>query len=172
MAPPKRFWARLKLSPKFLGTLPEFPAYISKSRLKKLAQEERRSGTTSMTTLQRSSPAPEGGASAIGPTISNYKVNVGLKEGSTSGLTINSITSGQYSLDKSGKPAKRWVKKPRLFKTFTGFKVTCVSFKPEHGPETKETQKTEEKEVILNTSTNGTTTPSNTPAVSLAPNNE
>lgn len=161
MAPPKRFWARLKLSPKFLGTLPEFPAYISKSRLKKLAQEERRSGTTSMNTLQRSSPAPEGGASTTGTTISNYKVNVGLKEGSTSGLTINSITSGQYSLDKSGRPAKRWVKKPRLFKTFTGFKVTCVTYKPEHSAETKETQKIEQKELILNSSTNGTTTPGN-----------
>lgn len=164
MAPPKRFWARLKLSPKFLGTLPEFPAYISKSRLKKLAQEERRSGTTSMNTLQRSSPAPEGGASTTGTTISNYKVNVGLKEGSTSGLTINSITSGQYSLDKSGRPAKRWVKKPRLFKTFTGFKVTCVTYKPEHSAETKETQKIEQKELILNSSTNGTTTPGNTSA--------
>ena len=164
MAPPKRFWARLKLSPKFLGTLPEFPAYISKSRLKKLAQEERRSGTTSMNTLQRSSPAPEGGASTTGTTISNYKVNVGLKEGSTSGLTINSITSGQYSLDKSGRPAKRWVKKPRLFKTFTGFKVTCVTYKPENSAETKETQKIEQKELILNSSTNGTTTPGNTSA--------
>ncbi|RCK61015.1 hypothetical protein Cantr_08724 [Candida viswanathii] len=186
MAPPKRYWAKLKLSPKFLGTLPEFPAYMSKSRLKRLAQEERRSGSASINSLQRSSPAPEGGSGGAnnnngsnnsnnnnngGTTISNYKVNMGLKEGSTSGLTMNSITSGQYALDKSGKPCKRWVKKPRQFKSFTGFKVTYVSFEPKDPADKKEVKQQEEEEDVemkeevgLNASTDVTNTPAITPA--------
>lgn len=179
MAPPKRFWAKLKLSPKFLGTLPEFPTYMSKSRLKRLAQEERRSGSASLNSLQRSSPAPEGsnnlnnnnnnnngsGGNNGGSTISNYKVNMGLKEGSTSGLTMNSIASGQYALDKSGKPCKRWVKRPRQFKSFTGFKVTYVAFEPKDPVESKKEDNSEiNEEPVLNTNTEATNTPAITPA--------
>ncbi|KAL6453822.1 hypothetical protein SBY92_005397 [Candida maltosa Xu316] len=172
MAPPKRHWVKLKLSSKFLGTLPEFPTYISKSRLKKLAQEERRSGSTSINTSQRSSPVPEGGAAATtntssGPTI----INMGLKEGSTSGLTMNSIASGQYALDKSGKSCKRWIKKPRQFKTFTGFKVTYVEYEPkDKEPEVKIEEKIDEESSNVSTLTNTPgITPSVTPVVKVEP---
>ncbi|KAK6869041.1 hypothetical protein K6H10_005290 [Candida tropicalis] len=182
MAPPKRFWARLKLSPKFLGTLPEFPTYMSKSRLKRLAQEERRSASASLNGSQRSSPAPEGGNgngsnynnnngggnNNGGSTISNYKVNMDLKEGSTSGLTMNSITSGQYALDKSGKPCKRWVKKPRQFKSFTGFKVTYVAFEPKDAVDKQET-KQEDVEIKEESVSNISTEAANTPVVTPAP---
>ncbi|KAK6198699.1 INO80 complex subunit Ies4-domain-containing protein [Scheffersomyces amazonensis] len=143
MAPPKRYWAKLKVPSSFLKTLPNFPTPISKSRLKKIAAEERKVNSTSTSTggSKVGSPAPSTGENngsstnlnnlnngSSGATISNFKINSGLKESSTSGLTMNSITSGLYALDKSGKPSKKWVKKTKQFKTFSGFKVKYVSF--------------------------------------------
>ncbi|KAK6464517.1 INO80 complex subunit Ies4-domain-containing protein [Scheffersomyces coipomensis] len=152
MAPPRRYWVRLKLPQSFLSTLPEFPTPISKSRLKKIAAEERKAGSTSISASgsKVGSPAPTGNEST--PTtnlnnpnnnpavISNFKINSGLKESSTSGLTMNSISQGLYALDKSGKPSKKWIKKPRQFKTFSGFKVKHVSW--EHKDELKHDKKT------------------------------
>ncbi|KAI5953606.1 hypothetical protein KGF54_002978 [Candida jiufengensis] len=145
MVAAKRLWIKLRLPTKFLGTLPKFEPFVSKTRLKKIAQEERRiaAGLQSSTTSQKSSPAPDGGSVTPAPNattsttggsssggISQYKINVGLKESSTSGLTMNSINSALYTLDKSGKPCKRWVKKQREFKSFTGFKMKYTRYEP------------------------------------------
>ncbi|KAI5966483.1 uncharacterized protein KGF55_000792 [Candida pseudojiufengensis] len=145
MVAAKRLWIKLKLPSKFLGTLPKFEPFVSKSRLKKIAQEERRiaAGLQSSTNSQKSSPAPDGGSVTPAPNastsggggsgsggISQYKINVGLKESSTAGLAMNSINSALYALDKSGKPCKKWVKKQKQFKTFTGFKVNYSGYVP------------------------------------------
>ncbi|KAK6456114.1 INO80 complex subunit Ies4-domain-containing protein [Scheffersomyces xylosifermentans] len=146
MAPPKRYWITIPLNPKFLAKLPDFPVPVSKTRLKKIAAEERKaaiSASASAGGSKVSSPAPEnsnsnnlnagnGGAPGV---ISNFKINSGLKESSTSGLTMNSISNGLYALDKSGKPCRRWVKKTTQFKTFSGFKVKYVSYKHKDEPE-------------------------------------
>ncbi|CAI5758907.1 unnamed protein product [Candida verbasci] len=125
MAPAKRHWVKLKVPKSFLSKLPNFPTPILKSRLKKIAQEDRKSGIQSVSNSNKSSPAPDGGNTQQQQqsTMSQYKINVGLKDMSTAGLTMNSIAQGTYALDKSGKPTRKWVKKPREFKTFTGFKV-------------------------------------------------
>ncbi|EGW34798.1 uncharacterized protein SPAPADRAFT_57870 [Spathaspora passalidarum NRRL Y-27907] len=161
MAPPKRYWVKLKVPASTLSKLPDFPTPISKSRLKKIAAEERRAGghSHSLSPSERSSPAPEETASRINPAslnnlvpgggsnstsgaISQFKINQGLKESSTSGLTMNSITSGLYALDKSGKPVRKWIKKPREFKTFSGFKVRYVSYQHKDGKKEKKEKET------------------------------
>lgn len=140
MAPPKRYWVKLNVPSTFLSTLPNFPPPVSKSRLKKIAAEEKKTtGNTasgSASTSKASSPTPVSADNqnpannhASAPAISNFKINSGLKESSTSGLTMNSISNGLYALDKSGKPCKKWVKKPTQFKTFSGFKVKYVTYK-------------------------------------------
>ncbi|RLV93155.1 hypothetical protein JA1_002687 [Spathaspora sp. JA1] len=155
MAPPKRYWVKLKVPSSILTKLPDFPTPISKSRLKKIAAEERRAGIISSvhtTPSGQSSPTPNdeqtGGGSRVSAAslnnlvpggganvsaISNFKINQGLKESSTSGLTMNSITSGLYALDRSGKPVRKWIKKPREFKTFSGFKVKYICYQTKDG---------------------------------------
>jgi hypothetical protein len=135
MAPPRRYWVKLSVSKDYLATLPHFPTPISKSRLKKLAAEDKKNGGGSSMGSKHSSPtASEAGtekpsaASSNSASLSQFKINSGLKESSTSGLTMNSITSGLYTLDKSGFPCKKWVKKPRTFKTFSGFKVKYICY--------------------------------------------
>lgn len=134
MAPPKRYWVKINMSQKFLKTLPEFLPPISKSRLKKIAAEERKAASSSIASAagsKVSSPAPENGTSANNASSSgNPKINSGMKESSTSGLVVNSINNS-YSLDKSGKPCRKWIKKPREFKTFSGFKVEYISWRHE-----------------------------------------
>lgn len=146
MAAARRLWVKLKLSSKYLATLPKFDPHVSKSRLKKIAQEEKKGVSPSISSLQRSSPAPEGtgtpgpsnsanNTGTAGSGISQYKINVGLKGDSTSGLTMNSINPALYILDKSGKPCQRWVKKSKQFKSFTGFKMKYTKYEPkEPGP--------------------------------------
>lgn len=115
MAPPKRYWVKVKVPSEYLSKLPKFEPPISKSRLKKIAAEEKKlqsNGTANGS--KTASPQPENNL--------NYKINLGLKEMSTSGLTMNPIT-GNYPLDRSGKPARKWVKRQHQFKTFSGFKV-------------------------------------------------
>ncbi|KAI5949656.1 hypothetical protein CANMA_005463 [Candida margitis] len=139
MAAARRLWVKLRLSSKYLATLPKFDPYVSKSRLKKIAQEEKKGISPSISNSQRSSPAPEGtgtpgpsnnanSTGASGSGISQYKINVGLKGDSTSGLTMNSINPALYVLDKSGKPCRRWVKKQKQFKSFTGFKMKYTAY--------------------------------------------
>lgn len=149
MAPPRRFWVKVSVPKDFLGKLPHFPTPISKSRLKKLQAEEKKNGNGSISGSKHSSPtASEAGtekpsaASANAPPLSQFKINSGLKESSTSGLTMNSITSGLYTLDKSGAPCRKWVKKPKSFKTFSGFKVKYVRY--EH-KSAKQLEKLEQK---------------------------
>ncbi|KAI3402441.2 hypothetical protein KGF56_004849 [Candida oxycetoniae] len=130
------------------------------------AERRAASGSSSTTNSQKSSPAPpetnsnnagsannnnnnnNGGIGGVGgggvgtasggaSNISQYKINAGLKESSTSGLTMNSINSALYTLDKSGKPCKRWVKKTKSFKTFTGFKMKYTVYEPKPAPPTQ-----------------------------------
>lgn len=110
MAPPRRYWVKLKVPKTVLQKLPVFEPPVSKSRLKKLAQDDKKESKTG-------SPQPD----------FNHKINSGLKESSTSGLMMNTV--GQVKLDKSGKPAKKWTKKPVLFKTFSGYTVKYVNWR-------------------------------------------
>lgn len=127
--------ATLKVPSSFLGSLPKFSP--AKSRVKKIAVKLAPHSTS---TSKAGSPTPnipdgydrdatpsENAAAAA--TISNFKINSGVKEMSTAGLTMKSIAPDKYLLDKSGKPCKRWTKKPRTFKTFSGFKVTQLMWK-------------------------------------------
>lgn len=140
MAQPRRHWVKLKAPSSFLKTLPHFPTPISKTRQKKITAEEKKTaggGTspapkkvtknTSKTVSKVSSPAPSNNQEAS--NVNNFKINSGLKELSTSGLTMNSINSEHYLLDKSGNPTKKWVKKPAQFKTFSGFKIKYVTWR-------------------------------------------
>lgn len=146
MAPPRRYWVKLKVPKDLLIKLPKFEPPISKSRLKKIAAEEKRNvslGIDSNWNSKTSSPQPE----------TNYRINLGLKESSTSGLTMNSVSS-TFVLDKSGKPSNKFVKRPRQFKTFSGFKIKYVTWKVKR--ERKEPLKdkpaksnTETKEAII-----------------------
>ncbi|ODV69525.1 DUF1711-domain-containing protein [Hyphopichia burtonii NRRL Y-1933] len=159
MAPPKRYWAKLKVPSEFLKTLPEFPPPISKSRLKKLAAEERRalaaasqSNGSSAGASKAGSPTPSMNESIVdehdgndlesspvkshktNPALAlanqnNAKINSGVKEMSTAGLTMNSANSSSYALDKSGTGVRKWKKGPRQFKTFSGFKVTYSAYR-------------------------------------------
>lgn len=139
MPQPKRHWVKLKVPSSILQTLPHFPTPISKTRQKKIIAEEKKlmgGGTpaaapkkgaknTSKAASKVSSPAP----SNQDASNNNFKINSGLKELSTSGLTMNSINSEHYLLDKTGKPTKKWVKKPTQFKTFSGFKIKYVTWR-------------------------------------------
>ncbi|ODV80814.1 DUF1711-domain-containing protein [Suhomyces tanzawaensis NRRL Y-17324] len=130
MGTPKRYWATVQVPTAFLKTLPEFAPPVTKSKAKKPSDASATSSTSTTpkskakgkVTKTDSSPTPE----TVG-AISNFKINSGLKESSTSGLTMNSITSA-YTLDKSGAPCKKWVKKPHQFKTFSGFKVKYIGY--------------------------------------------
>ncbi|CAK7909083.1 hypothetical protein CAAN1_25S00430 [[Candida] anglica] len=133
MGTPKRHWTTLKVSPEFLKTLPAFTT--PKSRAKKVTG-------SAIPSSQAASPGPETpGTSGGTGALSNYKINAGLKEMSTSGLTMNSITE-DYKLDKTSR-VRKWTKRPAQFKTFSGFKVDYVkwgsaprtSTKPESKPE-------------------------------------
>lgn len=131
MAPPKRYWVKLKISSKYLSTLPKYEPPVLKSRLKKIAAEEKK--------LQTTTGSPSGPGNGSSKTSSpqpdsnlNYKINSGLKEMSTSGLTMNPVT-GNYPLDKTGKPATKWIKRSYQFKTFSGFKVRYQSWAPKDG---------------------------------------
>lgn len=53
---------------------------------------------------------------------------------------MNSIANGSFSLDKTGKPCRKWVKKSHLFKTFSGFKVDYVSYNGEDIKENTQSQ--------------------------------
>ena len=140
MAAARRLWVKLKLSSKHLANFPRFDAPVPKSILKRITQDERKGVSPSISSLQRSSPAPEGTGTpgpsnnsnstggAGGSGISQYKINVGLKGDSTSGLTMNSINPALYVLDNSGKPCRRWVKKQKQFKSFTGFKMKYTKY--------------------------------------------
>jgi hypothetical protein len=135
MAPPKRYWVKIKVPTEFLAKLPHFPTPISKTRLKKIAAEEKKStGTQGTPSSKGSSPtaseivSEKPSAAANQQSLSQFKINSGFKESSTSGLTMNPVSTGHVSLDKSSR-AKKWVKKPRQFKTFSGFKVKYVTYK-------------------------------------------
>lgn len=128
MAPPKRYWAKIKLPTEFLKTLPNFPTPISKSRLKKLAAEERRAqseGTTppSGDNSKLSSPVPTiDVASSTMETAPAAPEPVQKKEPASSNL------HSSYVLDKSGGTVRKWTKQPRQFKTFSGFKVKYQAY--------------------------------------------
>ena len=140
MAAARRLWVKLKLSSKHLARFPRFDAPVPKSILKRITHDERKDASPSISSLQRSSPAPDGTGTpgpsnntnstggAGGSGISQYKINVGLKGDSTSGLTMNSINPALYVLDKSGKPCRRWIKKQKQFKSFTGFKMKYTKY--------------------------------------------
>lgn len=131
MAAPKRYWVKVNVPSKILATLPKFETPVSKSRLKKLAAEGKKTqagagasgALASANGSKTASPQPEAGL--------NYKINSGLKEMSTSGLTMNSV-AGNYPLDKSGKPVSKWTKGPYSFKTFSGFKVHYKGWVPKN----------------------------------------
>ena len=154
MAGTKRLWVKLSVPSTFLSTLPEFAH--TKSRVRKVATDDRKSlPAPSLNPSKGSSPAPSISESTTNnssttlntlnqPAISNFKINSGLKESSTSGLVMNSISNGLYALDKSGKPCKKWVKKPTQFKTFSGFKVKYISWKHKN-PEKSQKSKTKEE---------------------------
>ncbi|CAH6718323.1 hypothetical protein CLIB1444_01S04192 [[Candida] jaroonii] len=134
MPPPRKHWVKLKVPKEFLEKIPRFTLPPPKTRVRKVAAEKK-NGSDSNSNSKTSSPQPE----------MNYRINSGLKETSTSGLTMNSI-SGTYTLDKSGKPVNKFVKRPRQFKTFSGFKVKYVTWKVKKEREKKE-KKEDKKEV-------------------------
>lgn len=105
---PKKYLVKLKVQPAYLKTLPAFVLPKPKSRAKKLA-ETRPSGGSLATTLKAALPAPHDEPKH--------------KEMSTAGLTVNLINL-HYTLDKSGRPCKRWVRATREFKTFSGFTIS------------------------------------------------
>lgn len=84
------------------------PTPKARSRVKKLSTEDKKSAPS-----PRLSPAP------VEETVV-AKINTGPKELSTAGLTLNTVVQ---ALDKSGRPCRRWAKRPLEFKTFSGFKV-------------------------------------------------
>lgn len=108
MAPPKKHHVvKLSLPTTFLETLPRFRA----------------SSTSTGNSSKISSPTPDAHV-----TLSSAKINSGIKELSTAGLSLNNLSNGHNNLDKSGKPCKKWHKQPRKFKTFSGFKVTFSAY--------------------------------------------
>lgn len=129
--PPKRQLVKLKVSPEFLKTLPVFATPKAK-RVKKVAEDK------------KSDKAGDG--KHLSPGLdepANARINTGLKELSTAGLTVHSVNAN-FALDKSGRPAKRWVRGTRQFKTFSGFKVKIKTWK--HKSERGEKEKTEKTE--------------------------
>ncbi|CCE72600.1 Piso0_000187 [Millerozyma farinosa CBS 7064] len=146
MGHPKKQWVSLKVPSTFLQTLPEFPQpTANKSKQKKAGEDPKTSAkpsannskavsksgskNTSKSTSKLSSPAPKG--------PDNFKINSGLKESSTSGLTMNSINGENYLLDKSGSPSSKWVKRSSQFKTFSGFKIKYVTWRHKQHREKK-----------------------------------
>ncbi|PVH18113.1 uncharacterized protein CXQ87_001030 [Candidozyma duobushaemuli] len=126
--PPKRQLVKLKVSPEFLKTLPVFATPKAK-RVKKIAEDKKNEKND-----KTSSP---------GPHDDNSKVNSGMKELSTAGLTVHSVNAN-FALDKSGRPAKKWVRGSRQFKTFSGFKVKLKTWRhkserEKHDPPKEET---------------------------------
>lgn len=123
MAPPKRYWAKIKLPTEYLKTLPNFPTPVSKSRLKKIAAEERKaqsegSPTPTATTPKLASPTPSVEVASTIETTPAAPEPAPKKEPATS-----SSLHSNYVLDKTGGTCKKWKKRPRQFKTFSGFKV-------------------------------------------------
>lgn len=115
---PKKCLVKLKVQGEFLKSLPTFASPKPK-RVKKIATDEKKPSPSSTSSASKaSSPAPEDAPP---------KINTGPKELSTAGLTIHSINP-QYTLDRSGKPCKKWVRSQRLFKSFSGFKVLLKSW--------------------------------------------
>lgn len=111
--PPKRQLVKLKVSPEFLKTLPVFATPKAK-RVKKIT-EDKKNEKNDKNLLP-------------GPHDDNSKVNSGMKELSTAGLTVHSVNAN-FALDKSGRPAKKWVRGSRQFKTFSGFKVKLKTWR-------------------------------------------
>lgn len=110
---PKKQLVKLKLPPDFLKTLPVFATPKIK-RVKKIAEEKKNDKAD-----KNISPAPH---------EDPLKINTGSKELSTAGLTVHSVNAN-FALDKSGRPAKKWVRGTRQFKTFSGFKVKIKTWK-------------------------------------------
>lgn len=132
---PKKFVVKLKVQGEFLKTLPSF-APPKPKRVKKIAAEDKKPSTTTSTSGSKaSSPAPE-----EAPTNPS-KINTGVKEMSTAGLTVHSINL-QYALDKSGAPCNKWGRSTRQIKSFSGFQVKFKTWKV--------TLKTEKKTEIMN----------------------
>ncbi|OBA20705.1 hypothetical protein METBIDRAFT_43682 [Metschnikowia bicuspidata var. bicuspidata NRRL YB-4993] len=112
----KKYNVKVRLPTSYLETLPVFATPKPKSRAKKLSAEDKKNAGS-----PGSSPAPADDVPAA-------RINTGPKELSTAGLTVNTVTQ---TLDKSGRPCRKWKKGPREFKTFTGFKVGLSVWKPE-----------------------------------------
>lgn len=134
MAPPRRHWAKLKVPSSFLKTLPDFPTPLSKTAAAAAAAAAAASASAAAASAAAAaaSAQTESGNSAEntnGESLGNNKINVGLKELSTSGLTMNNANDN-YSLDKTGR-VRKWVKKSVQFKAFSGFKVTYDKWLPE-----------------------------------------
>lgn len=125
--PPKRQLVKLKLPSEFLKTLPVF-ATPKVKRVKKIV-EDKKNDKSDKTLLP-------------GPHDDNSKVNSGLKELSTAGLTVHSVNAN-FALDKSGRPAKKWVRGSTQFKTFSGFKVKLKTWKHKSEKEKPEAPKEE-----------------------------
>ncbi|ODV94513.1 hypothetical protein PACTADRAFT_51337 [Pachysolen tannophilus NRRL Y-2460] len=71
-----------------------------------------------------SSPVPE---SPIGATDTPLNKLGGTNNG-RSGLAATA-NGGLLELDKTGKPCKKWIKKPRPIKAFTGFNISLLIWK-------------------------------------------
>ncbi|CUM66135.1 uncharacterized protein PRCAT00003792001 [Priceomyces carsonii] len=137
----KRYWVKVNVPSTFLTKLPYFAPPISKTRAKKISIEEKKSALNSANTSKVSSPTP---GDVNGQNQQNSKINSGLKESSTSGLTMNSINNDLYALDRTGKPSKRWVKRSAQFKNFTGFKIKYVRWKQKEIREPREPKEPKE----------------------------
>lgn len=128
--PTRQRMVKLKVPPKFLNTLPSF-------LIKAL---------NSMVDIEVNiSPGVLGTTGASGA----IKTNLGLKESSNSGLSINSVANGTYSLDKTSH-CRKWVKKPATFKTFSGFRMRILSWKP-RVERKKQEKKDKEKKIKAET---------------------
>lgn len=130
--PPKRQLVKVKVSPEFLKTLPVFATPKAK-RVKKIADDK------------KNDKAGDGKNLSPGPNdeSASSRINTGMKEMSTAGLTVHSVNAN-FALDKSGRPAKKWVRGSRQFKTFSGFKVKVKTWKHKGEPRA-EKDKTEAK---------------------------
>lgn len=114
---------KLRLSKEFLKTLPHIPS--QKTRLRRLAAE-RAAAAAAANASQGKQSTPIGGGDQDKTTLSNFKINLGLKGDSTAGLVMNTVTT--TLLDKTGRPCRKWVKRPRPIKLFSGFKLSIMAF--------------------------------------------
>lgn len=98
----------------------------------KLSLNFKRGTLSTVSSSKVSSPTPDNTPNhpVSNHMANNAKINSGVKEMSTAGLTLNNVGNGYNNLDKSGNPTKKWHKKTRLFKTFSGFKATYMSYAP------------------------------------------